>query len=583
LLKAGLKYPGKGRFRLVLLLLALAAGPAPAVADVAALEEVSSHLATLIETRAKLPADALDQPLVPILEEVADLYRARNFRPLWQGTSGLRIGALALVEQLRSAAEHGLCGEDYLLEPLEKRLTFRTAALRRGEALSPRDAAMLDLLLTQAFFGYGTHLVEGRVDPALAHVDWRARRRKLDLAKLLPSAVEGDSVGQLLTELAPPHVEYRQLMSALAAYRELGARGGWPLVPAGEKLSPGDIDPRLPAVRARLLATGELPTPVPFEGNAYGPGTLAAVKLFQGRNGLDQDGVIGKRTLAALNVPVEGRIRQIELNLERWRWLARDLGRRHIRINIADYSLVVVENGQVVMAMPVIVGTPFRKTPVFSAQMSYLEFAPYWTVPATILREDKLPAIQKNPAFLQKNHFRVVRSSGRVLSEEELQQINWRKVKAEQFPGELRMDPGPWNPLGQVKFMFPNAFNVYLHDTNERWLFGRDLRNFSSGCIRIERPVALARYLLQDAKGWDEERLQQALTRTTPLQVGINPVTTHLQYWTAWVAADGSVQFRTDLYHRDLDLEVALADPQGLSLRNVAAPGRQKPLKVSAL
>jgi len=261
----------------------------------------------------------------------------------------------------------------------------------------------------------------------------------------------------------------------------------------------------------------------------------------------------------------------------------RDLGRRHIRINIADYSLVVVENGQVVMAMPVIVGTPFRKTPVFSAQMSYLEFAPYWTVPATILREDKLPAIQKNPAFLQKNHFRVVRSSGRVLSEEELQQINWRKVKAEQFPGELRMDPGPWNPLGQVKFMFPNAFNVYLHDTNERWLFGRDLRNFSSGCIRIERPVALARYLLQDAKGWDEERLQQALTRTTPLQVGINPVTTHLQYWTAWVAADGSVQFRTDLYHRDLDLEVALADPQGLSLRNVAAPGRQKPLKVSAL
>ena len=379
---------------------------------------------------ADVTLDALDQPLVPILEEVADLYRARDFRPLWQGTGGIRIGALALVEQLRSAAEHGLCGEDYLLEPLEKRLTFRTAALRRGEALSPRDAAMLDLLLTQAFFGYGTHLVEGRVDPALAHVDWRARRRKLDLAKLLPSAVQGDSLGQLLTELAPPHAEYRQLMSALAAYRDLAARGGWPLVPAGEKLSPGDIDPRMPAVRARLLATGELPAPMPFEGNAYGPGTLAAVKLYQGRNGLDQDGVIGKRTLAALNVPVEGRIRQIELNLERWRRLARDLGRRHIRINIADYSLVLVENGQVVMAMPVIVGTPFRKTPVFSAQMTYLEFAPYWTVPATILREDKLPAIQKNPAFLKKNHFRVVRSSGRVLSDEELQKIDWRKVKA---------------------------------------------------------------------------------------------------------------------------------------------------------
>ena len=567
-----------------LLLFGLTAMPAQvAVADAAASEAVTRQLADLLARRVSLPSDGAGEQAVPICQEVDDLYRTRNYRPLWQGTGGLRIAVYALVEQLRSAADHGLCGEDYLLESIERRLAVRSESLRRGTPLPPLDAAMLELLLTQAFFNYGTHLVEGRVDPALAHIDWRARRRKLDLLKLLPSAVEGDSLGQLLSELVPPHAEYRQLMAALAAYRELAARGGWPLVPAGEKLSPGDIDPRLPAVRARLLVTGELSAPVPFEGNAYGPGTLAAVKLFQGRNGLDQDGVIGKQTLATLNVPVEARIRQIELNLERWRWIVRDLGRRHIRINIADYSLVVVENGQVVLAMPVIVGTRFRKTPVFSAQMSYLEFAPYWTVPATILREDKLPAIRKNPAFLKKNHFHVVRSSGRVLSDEELQQINWHKVSAESFPGELRMDPGPWNPLGQVKFMFPNSFNVYLHDTNERWLFNRDRRTFSSGCIRIERPVELARYLLRDVKGWDEERLQQSLQRTVPMQVGINPVPTHVQYWTAWVAADGSVQFRGDLYYRDLDLEVALADPEALCLRSVASPGRQKPLKVSAL
>jgi murein L,D-transpeptidase YcbB/YkuD len=567
-----------------LLLFGLAATPAQAAnIDAAVSEEVTRQLADLLARPVSLPADGAGEQVVPICQEVGDLYRARNYRPLWQGTGGLRNAAYALVEQLRSAAEHGLCGEDYLLESIERRLAFRSESLRHGTPLPPLDAAMFDLLLTQAFFGYGTHLVEGRVDPALAHIDWRARRRKLDLAKLLPSAVEGDSLGQLLAELAPPHSEYRALMKALAAHRELAARGGWPSVPGGEKLRPGDIDPRLPMVRARLLVTGELPTPVHYEGNAFGPGTLTAIKLFQTRHGLDPDGVIGKQTLAALNVPVEARIRQIELNLERWRWIVRDLGRRHIRINIADYSLEVVENGQVVMAMPVIVGTRYRKTPVFSAQMSYLEFAPYWTVPSTILREDKLPAIRKNPAFLQKNHFRVVRSSGRVMSDEELRQINWRKVRAESFPGELRMDPGPWNPLGRVKFMFPNSFNVYLHDTNERWLFERDRRTFSSGCIRIERPVDLARYLLRDVKGWDEERLQQSLQRTTPMQVGIDPVPTHVQYWTAWVAADGSVQFRGDLYYRDLDLEVALADPEALCVRNVAAPGRQKAMKVSAL
>jgi murein L,D-transpeptidase YcbB/YkuD len=455
--------------------------------------------------------------------------------------------------------------------------------VRKAGMLAAPEAALLDVLLTQSFFGYGTSLVEGRVDPALAHIDWRARRRKLDLAKLLPSAVDGDSLGRLLSDLAPPHEEYRELMAVLAAYRDMAARGGWPRVPGGESLRPGDINSRLPKIRARLLATGDLAEPADFEGNAFGPATLAAVRYFQERHGLEPDGVVGWRTVAAMNVPVEARIRKIELNLERWRWLARDLGKRHIRVNIADYSLEVVEDGSVVLSMPVIVGTPFRKTPVFTAQMSYLEFAPYWTVPSTILREDKLPAIQKNPAFLQEHHFHVVRSSGRIMSDEELGRIDWRKVKAENFPGELRMDPGPWNPLGRVKFMFPNAFNVYLHDTNERWLFDRSRRTFSSGCIRIERPVDLARYLLRDVKGWNEERLQEALYRDAPLQVGIDPVPTHLQYWTAWVTSDGTVQFRNDLYLRDLDLEVALSDPEALGHRNVAAPRAQKALKVSAL
>lgn len=567
----------------LLFLLTLAAVPQPAQATTNGFADVSRQIAALLAQPAQLPVDAAGRQVVEVSPEVADFYRARSSQPLWLGASGPRIAAYALLERLRSAAEHGLCGEDYFLEPIERLLAWRSEQARRGAGLTPADAALLDVLLTQSFFGYGTHLVEGRVDPALAHVDWKARRRKVDLAQLLPAAVEKDSLGRLLAELAPPHEGYRELMAVLAGYREISAFGGWPKVPGGESLRPGDIDPRLPKLRARLLASGDLAESVDFEGNAYGPATVAAVKYFQGRHGLTVDGVVGARTVAALNVPVEARIRQIELNLERWRWLARDLGKRHVRVNIADYSLELVEDEAVVLAMSVIVGTPYRKTPVFSAQMSYLEFAPYWTVPPTILREDKLPAIRKNPAYLKDNHFRIVRGSGKIMSDEELGRIDWHKVRPESFPGELRMDPGPWNPLGRVKFMFPNAFNVYLHDTNEPSLFDRSRRNFSSGCIRIERPVELARYLLRDVRGWNEERIQEALYRDTPLQVGIRPVPTHIQYWTAWVAGDGTVHFRNDPYHRDLDLEVAIAHPDAISARNIAGPRAGKPLKVSAL
>lgn len=549
-------------------------------------EQVSRWLTALVDGREKLPEGLVGPGGFVMSEEVADLYRPREFRPLWHTGHGLRPSAFLLIDRLRNATDHGLCGEDYLLAPLETLLKSRAAQMRNQKALPPLDAATLDLLLTQAFFSYATHLVEGQIDPALAHIDWRGRRRKVDLGKLLPPAVEGESLGTLLGELIPPHPEYRQLMGALVRQREIAARGGWPTIPElpkGGKLRPGDIDTRLPAVRARLLATGELPQPASFERNAYGMTTLMAVRQFQERHGLEPDGVIGSRTIKELNFTAEDRVRQIELNLERWRWMPRDLGKRHIRVNIADFSLKVVEDGQTVLEMPVIVGTPYRRTPVFSSQMSYLEFAPTWTVPATILREDKLPAIRKNPAFLTKNHFRVIRRSGQEIDSTELAGINWRAVEPERFPGNLRMDPGPWNPLGRVKFMFPNPYNVYLHDTNERWLFDRALRTFSSGCIRIGQPVDLARYLLRDQPQWDETRLQEALERRSPMQVMINPIPTHIQYWTTWVAADGSTQFRSDLYLRDLDLEVALTDAAANNVRALATSKGKKVMRVSSL
>jgi len=306
-----------------------------------------------------------------------------------------------------------------------------------------------------------------------------------------------------------------------------------------------------------LLTMGDLEGPAEQE-DRYDRATVAAVKKFQARHGLVNDGVVGRKTLAELNVPVEERIRQIELNLERWRWMPKDFGKRHLRVNVADFSLVVMEEGTTALKMPVIVGTQYRKTPVLSAQMTYLEFAPYWTVPPTILREDKLPLIKRDPGYLAERHLRIVSRSGdgSVIDPDE---INWQEVDADSFPGLLRMDPGPWNPLGRVKFMFPNRYDVYLHDTNETSLFHNPVRPFSSGCIRIERPQDLASYLLQGDLG--KTRIEALLSATVPEKVPIEPFPVHIQYWTAWVEPDGTVHFRPDVYFRDADLEVALNEP----------------------
>jgi len=545
------------------LLACLVASPVRAD-EVAASEaslETSAIIAGLLE--AHPPASGATLRLEQLLthEALAEFYRGRDFQPLWLHGFELRPAALDLIEHLRSAPEHGLCSNAYLLDELEELLRIREQFARHQIPLAPFNRAVLDLFLSQAFFAYATHLVEGQVDPALAHVDWRARRRKADLRKLLTYAVEQDRMSRVLNDLMPSQPGYQQLIGALQEYREIAARGGWPQIPPGETLRPGMVDERLPLLRQRLRGAGDLPPMPPTEDLRFDAGTIAGVEHFQRRHGLAADGVVGAKTLAALNVPIETRIRQLELNLERWRWLPKSLGKRYIVVNIADFSLRVVEDGQTVLEMPVIVGTPYRKTPVFSAYMTYLEFSPYWTVPSTILREDKLPAIKADPNYLSTKHFRILQRQGAEWTEVDAATIDWQQVEPEHFPGLLRQDPGPWNPLGRVKFMFPNGFNVYLHDTNERGLFENAVRSFSSGCIRVKQPVELALYLLADQPDWTPRRVQDYFGLPAPERVDIEPIPVHIQYWTAWVEADGAVAFRPDVYLRDLDLAVALEEP----------------------
>lgn len=492
-----------------------------------------------------------------IHDQLVTLYQKRDFLPIWFAGLDLQPEADILLENLRSAGTHGLCGMADLLRDVEGLLGIQAGIAPQNLPQTSVDRAMIDLLLSQAFLTYATQMVEGQVDPALAHVDWRSRRRKADLVKLLDYAVSNHRLQQVLDGLVPPHLGYRRLVEALRRYQEISAYGGWPAIPSGPTIRPADRDERILLVRNLLLKTGDLELAVAAKP-IYDPATVAAIKVFQARHGLQVDGVIGPKTLAALNVPVEARIRQIELNLERWRWMPKSFGKRYIRVNVADFSLEVVEHGKLVMRMPVIVGTQYRKTPVFSASMTYLEFAPYWTVPPTILREDKLPQIKAKPGYLEENHFRIIsRAPGDGFVDP--RQIDWSNIDAAHFPGLLRMDPGPWNPLGQVKFMFPNRFNVYMHDTNQGYLFEKNIRSFSSGCIRVERPRDLVNFLL--GKDLGPMQIDELFKATSPVEVPIDPIPVHIQYWTAWVDDDGRLNFRPDVYYRDLDLDVALTHP----------------------
>ena len=314
-------------------------------------------------------------------------------------------------------------------------------------------------------------------------------------------------------------------------------------------------------LRRRLRATGDLTGPPASDSFRFDATLRRAIARFQERHGLAIDGVVGPTTRAALNVPVEARLRQIEVNMERWRWLPRDLGDPHVRVNIADFWLRVVEGGAPALQMRVVVGTRYRQTPVFSDRISYLVFNPYWHVPPRIATQDKLPEFRRDPSLVSRLGFELLDGWGSDARIVDPSTIDWGRLSAANFPYHLRQRPGPANALGRVKFMFPNRHNVYLHDTPARSLFGRTERGFSSGCIRVERPVDLATYLLRDNDGWTEARVRTAMSQTTEQTVVLRrKVPVHLLYWTAW-PEDGSLHFRTDIYRRDEAVASALAAP----------------------
>lgn len=485
-------------------------------------------------------------------------YESRAYRPAWVRGRGLGDGATELLATLERASRHGLDPADYhagAVRELARRVE------RIGADFVPLGTWVdLELLLTDAFLTYGAHLADGRVDPLDLAPDWIPSRRNPELAGILEDAVSRGRVGEALEGQRPPHAVYDRMVAAYDRVRRVARSGGWPAVPEGATLAPGDTADRVPALRRRLAATGEL-SEAPGGAPAVYDSTLArAVRLFQHRHGLEDDAVVGPATLEALNVPASERARQLRLNLERWRWLPDSLGTRHVRVNIADYELEVVEEGRVVLAMRAIVGRPYRRTPTFSDRITYLVFNPYWQVPHTLAVQDQLPLIKKEPGYLQRMGFQVFQGWGADGRAVDPATIDWSGLSPRNFPYRLRQDPGPQNALGRVKFMFPNRFSVYLHDTPARELFAKRARGFSSGCIRLERAGELAEYLLRGDPRWTPEAVRRSMTTGTREETVRlpSPVPVHLYYMTAWADADGTIQYRPDVYGRDPALDAAL-------------------------
>jgi murein L,D-transpeptidase YcbB/YkuD len=474
-------------------------------------------------------------------------YRPRDFAPAWDPRDGGPDRATLLLRTLVTAETHGLDPARYHVDAIRA----RQASSNGGHA------AELDLLLTAAFLGYARDVRAGRLPPGRRDPDWGIPAPPFDAVSALIQGIRQPATfPALLASLPPPGKDYGRLVEALRRYRALAARSDWPRVPPGVPLRPGDDDARVAAVRARLAAQDEVVAGVP--ATLFDDRLEEAVRRFQARHGLAADGIVGEATVRALNVPASDRTRQITLNLERWRWLPRDLGPRYVTVNAADATLRVVEDDRTVLTSRVVVGDLKHPTPVVQARLDAVILNPKWNLPTSIAAREILPRLRENRRYLAENDIVIME---RRESDPFGFAVDWSVISAEAFPFRLQQQPGPDNPLGRIKFDVPNRFDVYLHDTPTRTLFARPRRTGSHGCIRVERADELAAHVLADETGrWTPERLEEAIAGGGSPRIPVaRPLPVYILYWTAFVGPGGLVQFRDDVYGRDHRLAAALA------------------------
>ncbi len=483
-------------------------------------------------------------------------YETTSYRGLWLRPGGDDRAAIALVAALEGAPAHGLPEGRYHVDVLRAAL----AAAAGGDA---EATAAAELALTRAYLRYARDLTSGLLEPQ--RID-----RDLDFAPIRPepaallARMAGPDPAAALAALAPSDPGYAGLTAELARLRALPSGVWGPTVSEGESIKPGERGPRVAAVRARLTMLGALEAPVMATATTTAGGAVttpdpalfdgaleAAVRAFQRENGLNDDGVIGQRTIEAMNASPEDRIGQILVNLERMRWKNYDRGRRHVYVNQADFTVTLMDNGVPLFQERVVVGSRRHRTPEFSDAINHLVFNPTWHVPRSIAGKEILPLLKEDPDYLAKKNMRLV---SRYADETppDPATTDWSSYSARDFPYAIKQAPGDGNALGRVKFMFPNHHSIYLHDTPQKKLFAKDARAFSHGCIRVQDPMRLAYLLLAAQEADPQARIDRLLAAGREAVVRLEtPVPVHLDYRTAWIGAAGEVEYRADVYGRD--------------------------------
>ncbi|MEQ8485631.1 MAG: L,D-transpeptidase family protein [Pseudomonadales bacterium] len=467
-------------------------------------------------------------------EALAAFYRQRDHAPLWVDGGPLHDALPELVLAIRDSSGHGLNSANYHDEAL----------LTLSGPRPPAADLAAELLASDAFFRLAQHRANGAVAPGVLDPEWHLVRSEIDPAAVLADlAGSGGSLTRTLDDLWPHSDEYW----ALVAHRARLLAMGNPevvKVPAGPILRPGQSGPRILTLKQRLLGPGD-------HDDAYDASLRAAVTDFQRAASLEPDGLVGAATLDVMNASNFSWIDRIDANLERWRWLPRDLPETYIRVNIASFTLRVLDRGEEALRMDVIVGRPYRRTPTFTSPMRYMVFNPFWNVPRRIAVQDKLPDLRSDATAMAMQGYEA-KADG-TESWVPVDAVDWSGINRSNFRYQLRQRPGPQNALGQVKFMMPNDFAVYLHDTPTRDLFARHERGFSSGCVRLSQPQELARWLLAyDGRQQQADQVSDLLDGGDPEVVYLRqPIPTYLVYFTALADDQGAVSFRRDLYERD--------------------------------
>jgi murein L,D-transpeptidase YcbB/YkuD len=485
-------------------------------------------------------------------------YVPTAYAPAWVAGNQPTPIALSVMQRFGGAGYKGLNPEDYDAP----RWAARIQTLQ--SAPTPAAVADFDVAMTVCTMRYVSDLRIGRINPQHFKYGLSVEGKKYDLADFVRNQViPSSNVNQLLDGVEPPFAAYRRTEQAIARYTQLAQQDDGEKLPATAKpVEPGQPYAGIPRLTRLLKLEGDLPdASATQDAGVYSPALVQAVKSYQRRHGLDDDGRLGASTIKQLNVPLADRVLQLQLTLERWRWLPAEFSAPPIIVNIPDFRLRALdENNDVALDMRVVVGIAMRhQTPVFSRNMTYVVLRPYWNVPRSIVRSETIPAIQRNRAYIANKNFEVTTNDGKFVTSGNISDDVLAQLKAGKLT--VRQKPGSDNALGLVKLIFPNEHNVYLHSTPSQTLFSRSRRDFSHGCIRVEKPAELAAWALRNNPGWTVDKVQQAMTsgKDNVTVTLAKPVPVFIVYGTALAYPNGEVHFSDDIYRFDAQLAAALA------------------------